>query len=408
MKKQTWKMIAASLIGFAALQLTATAQCPRPDRLDGGPCCAIAQPDIPKPKAFRQDSLQICWRDCDVDQVIDCFAEWSIGSTNQSPCAIRRMQLKLRDAAGAIKWRGRMNVQYSRTWLEVDPTGVPTQVWRYLANGDLRPTANTGPSPCPVPPCATQFNGRVRYTGYIDMAIPCQTVPGTVSNRSFSWMLTHACDQIDHNPAFPRGGSFHPDRSYSFVGPAAGFIPTALQPIEIGTSSLDAIRRVDLSTSTPMCQFEEQIDFGIQPLQEFCLCSGPVPGSQQWVVSDFVLGGACGTSIASGGQFLPGFFSMAIGTWTDPTTYPGVEGLRWNYAGNDYVDPCVGLQRSEAFYGVTTLRGNPAFTIPSIAGTASVPLPLTFIDQCNALRSGNTVMNVPWKKSDHFLNLNLP
>jgi len=408
MKNQTWKTIAASLLGIAALQLTAEAQCPVPDGLDGGPCCALAQPNVPIPKAFRQETMQICWLDCDVEQVDICRAEWSLGTTNLSPCAIRKMELKIKDAAGAIKWRGRMNVQYSRTWLEIDATGAQVQVWRYLANGDLRPTANTGPSPCPVPPCAGQFNGRVKYTGYIDMAKPCQTGPVANQGRSFAWMLTHACDEIDHHAAFPRGGGFHPNRSYTFVGPAAGFIPTPGQPIEMGSSSLEAIRRVDLSTGTPMCEYEEQIGFNMQPLQEFCLCAGPVPGQNQWVVSQFDLGGFCGTDIHSGGPYLPGYFSMAIGTWTDPTTYPGIEGLRWNYAGNDYQDPCVGLARPEAFYGVTTLRGNEAHTIPSVAGIPSVPLPLTFIDQCNALRSGATFMNVPWKKSDHFLNLNLP
>ena len=41
------------------------------------------------------------------------------------------------------------------------------------------------------------------------------------------------------------------------------------------------------------------------------------------------------------------------------------------------------------------------------SGTLPAPLPPTFIDQCNALRSNTTVLNVPWKRSDHFLNLNL-
>ena len=40
------------------------------------------------------------------------------------------------------------------------------------------------------------------------------------------------------------------------------------------------------------------------------------------------------------------------------------------------------------------------------AGSVGLPLPRSFVDQCNALRSGSTFMNVPWKKSDHFINLN--
>ena len=98
---------------------------------------------------------------------------------------------------------------------------------------------------------------------------------------------------------------------------------------------------------------------------------------------------------------------MSIGSWTLPGTYPGEEDLRWNHGEYADFDPCTGALREEAFFGVTTLEGYPARTIPS-TGVPGVALPPTFIDQHNALRSGATVMNVPWKRSDHFINLNLP
>jgi len=406
MKYSILTKIVAPLLSLAAMQSQASAQCITPDGLDGGPCCTPASPNVPIPRQFRQEALSICWTDCDVESVMDCSAEWSLGSTNLSPCAVRNMTLRIRDGGGAVIWTGRIIVQYSRTWVESGPTGAPIQVWRYLANGDLRATAALGPDPCPMPPCAIPHGGRVKYTGYIDMAKPCQPAIGAPA-RQHAWMLTHACDFIDHQPGFPRGGVFHPDRSYTLVGPAAGFVPLPVQPIEAGTTVEDAVRRVDLSGGPPICLFEERMDCFVDPINEFCLC-GPLTATPQFAVSELGISGACGTSVTSGGPYLPSFISMSIGTWTDPLTFPGVERLRWNAGGYNYVDPCVPAIRPEAFFGVTTMGGYPAQTVPSVAGTPSVPLLPTFVDQCNALRSGTTVMNVRWRKSDHFLNINLP
>jgi hypothetical protein len=120
--------------------------------------------------------------------------------------------------------------------------------------------------------------------------------------------------------------------------------------------------------------------------------------------------GVCGSSVTTpGAPFLPGYLSMAIGTWTIPGTYPGVERVRWNAGGYDYIDPCPpGVVRREVFFGVTTFDGYPANQI--LAGGVGGPLPLTFIDQSNSLMppngAGGTIMNVPYV-SDHILNLNL-
>ena len=83
---------------------------------------------------------------------------------------------------------------------------------------------------CPRPdrldggPCCN-----VRFTGFVDYARSCAD-----NLYEHAWMLTHQCDQIDHAPGFPRAGVFHPDRPYTFVGPAAGFIVDPIQPIEAG------------------------------------------------------------------------------------------------------------------------------------------------------------------------------
>ena len=186
------------LVAFLLLLLFAplgAAQICSPDRLDGGPCCVQAQPDIPRLRSFTQNARNLCWRECDLEFDQVCNVRWifPVVSTTSGfdPCAPQFGRLRIRDAAG-VKWRGRIVAQYSRTWLETDTAGNTLQVWRFLVNGDLRPTALAGPSPCPVPASASVFQ-RVRHTGYVDLARDCAT-----GARDHAWMLTHTCDAIEH------------------------------------------------------------------------------------------------------------------------------------------------------------------------------------------------------------------
>jgi hypothetical protein len=404
-------LLFAGIVSFTA---PSAAQCPNPDRLDGGPCCFQAKARLPSFPQFSQPSLDICWRDCNVDQVQNIVACWAKpmstgmifpgGGTTPPPCGRYTSQLKLKTTSGVVQWMGRMNLTYARTWLEVDTTGISIQVWRFLVNGDLRPTAAAGPIPCPVPPCAPAHNNRVRFTGYVDYARAC----GATAFQN-AWMLTHACDMFDHHPLFPRAGAFHPDRSYTFVGPSAGFAIGPLQPIEAGGGPFEDVRRLNLpvpGTTLPLtCEYEEGIMFGITPQVQQCPCATG-PALTQFVHSDLMLSGACGTAISTlpPGPFLPGYFSMGIGSWTIPGVYPGVERLRWNVADYDYTDPCTGVLVPEVFFGVTTFDGYPAFQV--LTGVPGGPLPPHFIDQANSLRMfGGTVMNEPFF-SDHILNLN--
>jgi hypothetical protein len=388
--------------------------------LSFGNCCTVANLKLPKFPAFKQDALNICWRDCDVDSLFNCTAEWSrpFGAglgPNPPPCGQFLSRLRMTDpTTGVLKFHGSMNLTYSRTWLETDTAGNNHQVWRFLVNGDLRATANAGLIPCPVPSCTQAFNQKFRVTGYVDYALDCQPptqpvpFPAPPPRFSQAWMLTHSCDVVDHAPNFPRAGFFHFNRAYTFVGPAGGFAISPILPIESGGTSLEAVRRIRLPGAAPgpvVCEFEEQIDAGLDPLQELCLCGFPT-APMQYAISDLGLASSCGTSIFTpGGPFLPGFTSMGIGSWTDLTTYPGVEQLRWSTGGYDYFDPCVGLTRQEVFFGVTTIGGWFASQITSFG--VGLPLPPTFVDQANSLRGGATTMNVPYV-SDHIINLNFP
>ena len=400
-----------SLLPFAiALKFSAepaTAQCAVvPDGLDGGPCCTTVVPTLPQFPVVLTDAFNICWRDCDVENLASCNMRLGrlrplVGQPTS--CGAFRSKIRFNDpTTGDKKWSGKVVLTYSRTWHEVDPSGGEYQVWRFILHTKLKPTADAGLTPCPVPPCATTF-GNVRFTGYIDYARDCST-----NQFSFAWMLNHSCDVIDHQPGFPRSGFFHPNRAYTFVGPATGFAVGPIQPIASGGSADEAVRRLRLPLAVPdtLCEYEELVDAGLEVLQELCLCGFPT-APLQYAISDLGLGGSCGTSIFTpGGPYLPGYVSMGIGSWTAPGTYPGLEVLRWTTGGYDYFDPCTGNTREEVFFGVTTLGG---WSTARIVGTGTLfPISQTFVDQVNSLKKSDgtsTTMNKGYL-SDHVLNLN--
>jgi hypothetical protein len=407
------KSVLMALAGLLLWSGITSAQCPTPDQLDGGPCCALATPKIPAFPKFNQSALEICWLDCNVNATVPYTATWKFtnavvgnpSGTTQSPCGERMAQLELA-TGGGVSWAGNLRMQYSRTWMETDPSGFPVQVWRFLVNGDLR-ALNPALIPCPVPACAPAHGNSVRVSGYIDHARNCALLPVTYQR---AWMLTHACDAIDHAPGFPRAGAFHPNRSYSWVGPAAGFVAAPLQPLE-GTpgSLLEALRRrrVPPAPALPIatCTFEERVNFTLAPGGTFCMCG--LPPTQQFQIANLNLNSGCGSVLTTpGGPFLPGFLSMGIGSWTIPAVFPGVEAVRWNASQYNDFDPCTGVLQPEVCYGVTTIGGYPAMQLLSGPMLPAI-LPPTFIDQSNARPSpaGGVVMNVPYV-SDLFLNLN--
>jgi len=401
------KVLFVLFLALLALELRSAAQCSFTDNLDGGPCCGLTSATLPVFSNFGTDVADICWKDCGVNQVLLARARWTnipfpVGS--MPPCDALLMRLDIVNSSSALMWRGQMRLQYSRTWLVTDTAGLLHQVWRFLLNGDLRPFAAAGPQPCPVPPCVGANGNRAHFTGYLDFAQDCSIIPGAFE---YSWMLTHACDAIDHHAGFPRAGAFHARRSYSFVAPAAGFVPGPIQPTE-GTpfSPFEAVRGHGLTPPpvTTICTFEEPSSHSLFPQQQVCFCG--LPGNNQFLIADLRVNGTCGTSIANPpvGPLLPGYVSMGLGSWTNPNAYPGVQALRWNVGGYDYLDPCVGIPRHEIFYGVTTIGGYPATQL--VGGMPGGPLPPIFIDQANSqLSTGATIMNVPFT-SLHVLNLN--
>lgn len=396
------RSILAGLLLAAALAAPSRAQCPLTDGLDPIlPPCAV-----PNFQAFRQQfqqqSMGICWWQCNVDATANYNAIWtqfkkSSHLLGTSDCAWYTTNLKLYQGL-VLRWQGGFNVHYARTWLETGTTpGSQVQVWRFLLNGDMRPYTSA-PGPCAAPPCAPLNFWRVRFTGYVDFARDCAT--GVVQN---AWMLTHACDSIDHDTGYARGGTFHPDRYYTFVGPALGFVPGPTLAQEIGFAPHDTVRSWIAGPIPVKCQYEEPATATFNPIQMNCLCS---VGAPNWYDASVIGTGAAGTVFMTVAAARP-FQSVAIGAFTNPAAYPGFEELRWNTAQYQYRDACTFLSQFENFFGVTTIGGNPAYWVDNQG--LVINLPTIFVDQSNSKvlpGLGAPQLNVMYR-SDHVISLNL-
>ncbi len=418
------------LLALGALVLNAhsSAQCIQPDNLWLGsfaynPQCSGAPLSLPAFPGFKQEALELGWQDCQLDSQKDITVKWSTPTNPSSWGACQEMtsQVTLTDNATGLRIaRGTMTLTYSRTWSEADWVGgayKTQQVWRFLVNGDLR--YSVGGKGFLRPACATAHKTRVRYSGYVDWALDCNT--GWWSN---AWMLTHAPDTFEHVKGYPRQGSFHCERSYSFVGPANGFVANPLVPIESGSQGDDyrsVVRYVRRPKSGPLpfppvpglaapsSSFEENVWFSLQPQNQSCPCDASGTGPGQFATASMLILGDYSSTALSSNKLMTSFVSMGIGSWTDPNVYPGAEDVRWTIAEYEYYEPCTNDTRTEIFHGVTTLGGYQAWNVsvnkPNQVGFWTEYLPTVFIDQSNALRRGKLSMNLPFK-SDHVLNLN--
>jgi len=402
--------LVALWFALVAAAPAALAQCPTPDGLDGGACWGPATAVIPEFAGAEQTGVRITWRNCAVEDMAQLRARWGRFRPAERPgipplCAVFVARLDLFEPlSGALAWTGAMRLWYSRTWLETTAEGRDLQVWRYLVNGDLAPRVGAGTPPVGIPPCESAFGNKVQFTGHIDVARNCPSGPTFIA-----WSLEHGCDGLAHVGGFPRAGAFHADRSYSIVGPAAGFVPSGALASESGVAAYEAIRPLDLSKVTQVpasgdvCLFEERMEGAIvTPQGDFCPCPDST-GATQYRQSTVDFRSICGTTMSVVGGFPDGLVSKSIGSWTDASTFPGEESLLANVGGYRVVEPCRPRDQFQIFYGVTTHGG---FEPRSISGGF---LPRTFIDQGNALKfpAFTPIMNQKYV-TDVILNANLP
>lgn len=359
---------AATAVSLTLAAPHTDAQCFGDDNLDNGGCCdqtVVQLPDFPQ---VQMPGLGVCWDNCDVFDQNEIFVEWQ--PLQQTVCGQYKSILRVIDATfGVTLMTGEMTLDYSRTWLEFDPTGGVHQVWRFVAKADM--TANPGPviQPlCPVPPILSQVpNGIAFFYGYMDY-VDCPATPGTQPPRN-ALVLYHACDRFIHTPGFSsQPGVFNPEQSYAIVAPhtaAQPFIP-ANQIAPGGPIVQGATRNV--SVSPQVCNVEDRVlDGSIDALAAGCVCVLQKNPKQQ-TLRDFRAVTSCPSPVGLNGNWdsqafgfpntLPWFemVTTSIGFWASPFAYPGEESAWVDEGLFIHEDVCTG-SFIEVKYGGTTAKG---------------------------------------------------
>ncbi|MCK6446487.1 MAG: hypothetical protein L6Q99_08865 [Planctomycetes bacterium] len=395
--------IVAALVVSVLFARPARAQC-LPDGLDQGPCCLSTFPNLP---AFpNMPGLSVRWlafNNCNVAANATMCARIFPPQPKQFQgafaCGAFDIPIRLRQCGLNIGlWSGTLNGYYSRNWQAASTVGTALTVWRFVVNGDLKPSTNV-PNNQNFRPACQPFTQSVYFTGYIDYALDCST-----NTWQVAWMLTHECDAVHHtsNSARPAPASgYHPGRSFTVVGPGAGFVVNTTNPLISNGPVAQGSFRNNIWVAPNTCTFEEPaIGGSLTPFADTCFCNPGPTG--QYSMGTLAAGGACGTQLMP--SPIGNFNQKRIGTWTNGNVFPGIQTLLFDFGYLDYVDGCTGVLSSEWFEGVETIRGFPAFEFTGLA------LGTQFEDvmSCNASPTvPNTLIGAP-HVVNYIVNLNLP
>jgi hypothetical protein len=379
---QAVTLMAVLALGVQAPALSSTFA---PDNLDG-PCCAPTTLTLPAFPSTTLTSRYICWQGCQGG--LNGAVRVVMVPNTTAACGIYFLNVTVTNLPGTFTlWTGNLVMTYSRTFAEASVPGNPpdTQVWRFIVNGDLQPSAalitSFGGNACVVAPCVATYN-RFHVQGYIDYAQDCDT--GTFQ---IAYALDHDCDPYEHGNVFTfRPGAFHPNRSYSWVGPNAGFVINTTTPGISGTATCDALRNFDFTMPLPdICQFEQPGATAlISTDTEYCPCSS-LDG--QYKVQRMMVSSACGTvGETSPVDVWPGLVTKALGFWTNPAAYPYRESVHIERGFKSYTDGCDGVDYRPYFIGVQTQNGSEVYKIDGSGGTT--PVSNSLIDLGNATWPG--------------------
>jgi hypothetical protein len=271
-------------------------------------------------------------------------------------------------------------LDYTRTWDEIDPSGLAAQVWRFTAKADLSFLTPGTPPFCPTPGCIIP-NGPYQtafFYGYVDY-VAC-TSSGAWENVL---VLYHACDRFIHAPGLSdKPGSFHPGISYAIVAPhsaAQPFIPFNM--IAPGGPVLgEATRTVNGTTPPATCFVEDHVlQAALTPLGAGCVCTLSTWPKQQTLRQFSGQTNCTNTAGVPGGWVslnvswptLPWFHmvSTSLGCWANPVVYPGDECVWVDEGLFVRRDACSG-DFVELKYGATTRYGwQTLLPIPVIVQT---------------------------------------
>lgn len=374
-----WSLLFVVVALLGPLGTGSRAVVPVLDGLDG-PCCMPTQAVLPQFPPMTLDTKYICWRNC--NPALSGTVKTTLVPTPVA-CGYYLLRVTVTNAGGALTaWTGTLVMTYSRTWVEarVSAANPDLQVWRFLVNGDLRLSNDLingfGTNTCVVAPCALAYNRNLHVSGYIDYAQDC-----TNGQFEVAFALDHDCDLFEHESGFTcRPGNFHPNISYTWVGPAAGFTCDSSVPPAQGPVFCEAFRNYNFNLPLNMiCEFEQPILTGlVQTDGEFCPCSTIPTATPQYKVQNYFATTTCGSaSDSTNVDVFPGLMSKSIGFWTDPMTYPGTEILHLERDMANYVDGC-NLQTSiRHFRGVMTQEGYFTF---KLLPTGFQPLPPRMLD----------------------------
>ena len=174
-------------------------------------------------------------------------------------------------------------------------------------------------------------------------------------------------------------------RTYNWVAPAAGFIVDPLIPNAGGPVLNEGIRNNDFSLPLPTvtCETEQPVVQGqFDAFTADCPCDDGI-SLNQWSTCRLFAVSSCGTVTSSvPNDVWDGLMSKGIGTWTDPTVYPGRESLHLQQGFFEYEDACGAPINRYFMKGVHTQNGWEPFRF---IGTTLVPVSDRFIDLGSAI-----------------------
>jgi len=360
-----------AVLALGELSPAAPAQCFGPDNLNG-PCCAPVIPTLPPFPGVTLPALGICWQGCVVGTQNPLTVVWA--PPVQPFCGEYQTPLTVIDnGSGTTILTGTLILDYTRTWDEIDPSGLPHQVWRFAAKADLSSPAASTALICPKPNCISPVGPypSAFFYGYVDYA-------GCAAAGPFDSVLVlfHNCDRFMHRPGLSdKPGVFHPAGTYGIVAPHFPVQPFVPANLIAPTNPVlgEAVRRVDTLGPPPtFCYAEDKV---LQASMVFmgagCL-NTMTAGPKQQTLRQFSGTTGCLNGSGQPGQWVslnvnfPVFpwyhmVSTSFGTWANPNVYPGQESAWADEGFFVHREVCTGYW-VEMKYGGSTLGGWAAFT----------------------------------------------
>jgi hypothetical protein len=349
-------LVAALPVLALALLVRSTpvaAQCFGPDQLNLGACCGPVIPTLPPFPSTSIPGLGLQWGQCTLTQQRPLKVTWTTLAPTTN-CTEFGSTLSVFDGGTGLPLLvGPMTIDYTRTWIETDPAGVQTQVWRFTVKADLSSLA-PAPPPTPVPACLAPFGpyATAFFYGYMDYA-SCSTT-GSWDNVL---VLYHASDRFIHMPGLSnKPGVLHPSISYAIVAPNSGvqpFLP-ALSIAGGGPVVNEATRDLRVGGLPPgLCITEDHVLQGaMTKLGAGCINTMATNPKQQTLRQFTGITNCVNTAGVNGGwaslnvnfPTIPWFHMVttSIGTWTNGNVYPGKESTWVDEGLFVHQDPCNG------------------------------------------------------------------